>query len=337
MSIDEIALYDRQIRLWGMAAQANMRSSSVLLINLGAIGNEVAKNIVLSGIGSLTILDSNVITEEDLGSQFFIGKEDVGTKRLDAARPHIEDMNPRVKLSIDTDNVLSKDTEYFSQFSLIVATDLTPVEIKELNKKTRDVKVPLYAAGINGFSGYIFADLIQFLSVDEKLKSARPVELGQTSPNKVIVELDERKDEGKNVVYQVITTKHTFKPLDELLHSAILTNQLSRRQLKRMTPKVPLTLTLLKQDTKYDSLDLESFHSQYHSTCKQLGLQIEEVSTETIKQFIDQISVELSPVAAVIGGALSQDVINVLGKRQSPLNNFVVFDGVTLDMWVFEL
>ena len=104
-----------------------------------------------------------------------------------------------------------------------------------------------------------------------------------------------------------------------------------------MTPKVPLTLTLLKQDTKYDSLDLETFHSQYHSTCKQLGLQIEEVSTETIKQFIDQISVELSPVAAVIGGALSQDVINVLGKRQSPLNNFVVFDGVTLDMWVFEL
>ena len=60
LSEDEIALYDRQIRLWGLAAQANMRSAKVLLINLGAVGSEITKSIVLSGIGHLTIMDGHL-------------------------------------------------------------------------------------------------------------------------------------------------------------------------------------------------------------------------------------------------------------------------------------
>jgi ubiquitin-like 1-activating enzyme E1 A len=36
-----------------------------------ALANEVAKNLVLAGIGSLTIIDHQTVTEEDLGAQFF--------------------------------------------------------------------------------------------------------------------------------------------------------------------------------------------------------------------------------------------------------------------------
>lgn len=39
-----------------------------------ALANEVAKNLVLAGIGSLTIIDHQDITEEDLGAQFFIAE-----------------------------------------------------------------------------------------------------------------------------------------------------------------------------------------------------------------------------------------------------------------------
>jgi ubiquitin-like 1-activating enzyme E1 A len=39
-----------------------------------ALANEVAKNLVLAGIGSLTIIDHQVVTEEDLGAQFFIAQ-----------------------------------------------------------------------------------------------------------------------------------------------------------------------------------------------------------------------------------------------------------------------
>jgi len=38
---------------------------------------------------------------------------------------------------------------------------------------------------------------------------------------------------------------------------------------------------------------------------------------------------EFSPVCAVLGGLLAQDVLKALGRREAPLDNFFVFDGVT--------
>lgn len=78
LSADEIALYDRQIRLWGAKAQERIRSANILLISLRALGTEIAKNLTLAGISSLTIVDDDPVTEEDLGAQYFLRDEDVG-------------------------------------------------------------------------------------------------------------------------------------------------------------------------------------------------------------------------------------------------------------------
>ncbi|KAA1078385.1 hypothetical protein PGT21_034328 [Puccinia graminis f. sp. tritici] len=77
---EEAALYDRQIRLWGVEAQNRMRRSSVLMINLRGISTEACKNIVLAGVGSITILDPNDVSPEDLGAGFFFREEDIGQK-----------------------------------------------------------------------------------------------------------------------------------------------------------------------------------------------------------------------------------------------------------------
>ena len=43
-----------------------------------ALGNETAKNLVLAGVGALTIVDDEIVTEDDLGAQFLITREDLG-------------------------------------------------------------------------------------------------------------------------------------------------------------------------------------------------------------------------------------------------------------------
>jgi ubiquitin-like 1-activating enzyme E1 A len=78
ITADEIALYDRQIRLWGVKAQESLRKANILLVSLRALANEVAKTFVLAGINSLTVLDHELVTEDDLGAQFFVSEEDVG-------------------------------------------------------------------------------------------------------------------------------------------------------------------------------------------------------------------------------------------------------------------
>lgn len=55
-----------------------MRNAKVLIITMRALANEVAKNLVLAGIGSLTVMDPDVVEDDDLGAQFFISEEHVG-------------------------------------------------------------------------------------------------------------------------------------------------------------------------------------------------------------------------------------------------------------------
>jgi molybdopterin/thiamine biosynthesis adenylyltransferase len=55
-----------------------IRTANVLLISIRALANEVAKNLVLAGIASITLADHEVVTEDDLGAQFLITEADIG-------------------------------------------------------------------------------------------------------------------------------------------------------------------------------------------------------------------------------------------------------------------
>eukprot|EP01089_Gocevia_fonbrunei_P003393 TRINITY_DN1334_c0_g1_i2.p1 TRINITY_DN1334_c0_g1~~TRINITY_DN1334_c0_g1_i2.p1 ORF type:complete len:104 (+),score=16.32 TRINITY_DN1334_c0_g1_i2:161-472(+) len=74
LSEEEAALYDRQIRLWGVAVQQRMRDAKILLAGLGGIMNEVCKNLVLAGVGSVFILDNQIVYPHHLAAQFFLSE-----------------------------------------------------------------------------------------------------------------------------------------------------------------------------------------------------------------------------------------------------------------------
>lgn len=62
------------------ANSCRMRNASVLIVTLRGLASEVCKNIVLAGIGSLTLLDDQDVSEEDLGSCYFYRDKEVGQK-----------------------------------------------------------------------------------------------------------------------------------------------------------------------------------------------------------------------------------------------------------------
>jgi len=78
---DEAKLYDRQLRLWGAAAQARMLAARVLVAGrFRGLAVDAVKNVVLAGIGSLTLLDGDDLAEEDVGSNYFAREDEVGQK-----------------------------------------------------------------------------------------------------------------------------------------------------------------------------------------------------------------------------------------------------------------
>ena len=57
-----------------------MRNATILVLRLKGVATEAIKNIVLAGIGKLLVVDSENVTEDDLGAGFFFRDEDVGRK-----------------------------------------------------------------------------------------------------------------------------------------------------------------------------------------------------------------------------------------------------------------
>lgn len=91
--------YDRQLRLWGASGQAALEETHILLVNHGSgvTGIEALKNLVLPGIGQFSILDPAVVTEADLGVNFFLDDDSLGKFRAEETVRLLEELNPDVK------------------------------------------------------------------------------------------------------------------------------------------------------------------------------------------------------------------------------------------------
>lgn len=342
---DEIALYDRQIRLWGVQAQEKIRNANILLINLRGLATEVAKNLVLAGIKSITVLDSAVVTEEDLGCQFFLTEASVGSNRAEAAAPQIRNLNPRVNVVVDTSDISSKSPSFFADFTVVIVTDQHPDTLNVLNTATRLHNVPFYAASLQGMYGTIFADLISHEFVISREASNIPTKVGPETRTRTVVSAVTRKEGGKNV--EMVTKRELYSTFFLASDIAQLPSEIvkSPRRKRAVTPLLSCFRALWQFETlhggKYPSptshADIAAF-TTYATNChRHLGLPAETLKSGMLRGFLQNLGSEIAPVAAIVGGWLSQDVINVLGQRQQPLQNFVFFDGSETEAPVYAL
>ncbi|KAL1626585.1 E1 ubiquitin-activating protein aos1 [Diplodia seriata] len=325
ISPDEIALYDRQIRLWGVQAQERLRSANVLLITVKALANEVAKNLVLAGIKSLTILDHEPVTEDDLGSQFFISEADVGQ--------NVQRLNPRVEIVADNSDIRTKVPDFYQPFDLVIATDLDFTTLSTVDASTRLAQKPFYAAGTQGMYGYIFADLIQHEYVIEREKSNVATTLRQESATRSLIAFSDKGTEnGKRV--ELVTKREMYSPL-LLANTSPLPPEYqgNRRKLRQVTPLLTCFRALWEfqkvngRSPSHIPADLQLFTTLATEKHKELQLPIETLTSEFLRKFLQDLGSELAPVTAFIGGQLAQDVINVIGRREQPIQNLMLFDG----------
>ena len=90
--------YDRQLRLWAASGQQALEEAHVLLLNSGSgvVGAETLKNLILPGVGNFTIVDENVVSEADLGINFYLTEESLGRPRAHETCGYLKELNPDV-------------------------------------------------------------------------------------------------------------------------------------------------------------------------------------------------------------------------------------------------
>ncbi|KAF1813198.1 hypothetical protein P152DRAFT_308981 [Eremomyces bilateralis CBS 781.70] len=346
ISEEEIALYDRQIRLWGMKAQEKIRTANILLITCRALGNEIAKNLVLAGIGSITILDHEVVSPDDLGAQFLITEADIGKPRAEAVRPPLQKMNPRVTITADTSIAALKDPSFYATFTLTIATDLDYTALCTINEAANFSARPFYAACLHGLYGFAFADLITHDYQIERQVLSTTTLLGPETPSRTLLSVTPTPSTGPGAPHrEVLTKREVYYPL-RIANSSPLPPTITR--LARRKKQVPPLLTCaralfefqaahLGRSPSHAAADLAAFTQLARATHDMLSLPRETLTAEFLKGFLASLHAEVAPAAAWVGGFVAQDVINVLGRREQPLQNFGVFDGESGEARVFAL
>lgn len=328
-----------------MQAQKKIRNANILLITLKGLGNEIAKNLVLAGIGSLTIVDHENVTEADLGAQFLVSQDEghVGMNRAQACLPAIQKLNPRVNVIVDTDDVRLKTASYFVLFDMIIATDLDPDALNIINTATRLNQRPFYAAGTHGLYGFIFADLIEHTFVIEREKPNVATQPKPETRTRMIFDVQTRTEGGKTI--ELVSKKELYSTWLLASDGALLPEDYtkSKRRLRAVSPALSCLRALWEFQAAHggrnpaDKNDLGAFTRMATQKHKELSLPAETLTAEFLRSFLQNIGCEIAPVTAILGGQLAQDVINSLGQTQQPLQNMVIFDGNNMEASLYPL
>ena len=153
--IDE-ALYNRQLYVFGHDAMKKMQKSNILLIGVAGLGVEVAKNLALAGVKSLTLHDPRNVRVDDLSAQYYCGEEHVGKNRAEVSLERVVGLNRNVEIKI-LEGPVNKTT--IEQYSLVICTDSPFGECVMVNDACRAAGVKFIMTQARGLAGDIFVDL----------------------------------------------------------------------------------------------------------------------------------------------------------------------------------
>jgi len=123
LSVDEVKRYSRHLIIpeVGMAGQKRLKNARVLVVGAGGLGSPALLYLAAAGVGTLGIVDFDVVDESNLQRQVIHGQSDVGRPKAESARDSITEINPYVNVvlheeRLDSDNAM----EIFAQYDLIV-------------------------------------------------------------------------------------------------------------------------------------------------------------------------------------------------------------------------
>jgi sulfur-carrier protein adenylyltransferase/sulfurtransferase len=127
---DEIRRYSRHLIMpnVGVDGQGRLKASKVLLVGTGGLGSPLAMYLAAAGVGTIGLVDYDVVDESNLHRQVIHGTKDVGRPKTESARETILDINPHVDVIVH-ETLLTSDNalEVIEPYDVVIdGTDNFP-------------------------------------------------------------------------------------------------------------------------------------------------------------------------------------------------------------------
>jgi adenylyltransferase/sulfurtransferase len=120
---EEVARYSRHLIIpdVGVTGQKRLKNAKVLVIGAGGLGSPALLYLAAAGVGTLGIVDFDVVDESNLHRQVIHGQSDVGKLKAASAQESIAEINPFVKVHLHTERLDSSNAlDIFRDYDLIL-------------------------------------------------------------------------------------------------------------------------------------------------------------------------------------------------------------------------
>ncbi|KAE8099133.1 hypothetical protein FH972_017137 [Carpinus fangiana] len=154
--IDE-DLHSRQLAVYGRETMRRLFASNVLVSGMQGLGAEIAKNLILAGVKSVTLHDEGVVELWDLSGNFVFSEDDVGKNRALASIQKLQELNNSVVISTLTTELTK---EQLSDFQVVVFTDISLEKAIEFDSYCHNHQPPIsfVKSEVRGLFGSVFCD-----------------------------------------------------------------------------------------------------------------------------------------------------------------------------------
>src|ERR1700712_2385958 len=101
-SKEELARYNRHIIIpeFGEDAQKKLKASKVLIVGSGGLGSPALLYLAAAGVGTIGIVDFDVVDDSNLHRQVLFGVQEVGKSKAEAAKERLLSLNPYININV---------------------------------------------------------------------------------------------------------------------------------------------------------------------------------------------------------------------------------------------
>lgn len=142
----------------GEAGQEKLLNAKVVVIGAGGLGCFVLNELVGAGIGTITIIESDMVSVSNLNRQFMYEENDMGKAKVSIAIDYLRKRNSSISIQGICARVCLENVEGLLSNADIVVDCVDNVETRMIvNDYCVEKDIPLVEAGINGLYGFVMA------------------------------------------------------------------------------------------------------------------------------------------------------------------------------------
>jgi len=148
--------YQRNKNTISETEQNELKQKKVTVIGCGGLGGYIAEMLCRIGIGSITLVDDDIIDESNLNRQLISHSNNIGKKKAFELKARLQQINPNLNVIAIDDRFSEKNAEYILQNTEIVldALDTIPVR-KLLQQACKQLNIIMIHGAIAGMYGQV--------------------------------------------------------------------------------------------------------------------------------------------------------------------------------------